>query len=121
MVCKDKENNLQTTLCRKPTDQQSYLHAKSEHPRALKNRITYSQTLRLETLCSTKDEYQKNSAVMKTKHNEDNLDKQMETVDSIERKQILQNNEKIKSKKNIPLVLIYNRNLPNISELVRKN
>ena len=42
MVCKDKENNLQTTLYRKPTDQQSYLHAKLEHPSALKNSIAYS-------------------------------------------------------------------------------
>ena len=31
MVYKDKENNLQTTLYRKPTDLQSYLYAKSEH------------------------------------------------------------------------------------------
>ena len=28
-VCKDKENNLQTTLYRKRTDQQSHRHAKS--------------------------------------------------------------------------------------------
>ena len=32
---KDKENNLQTILYQKPNDQQSYLHAKSEHPSAL--------------------------------------------------------------------------------------
>ena len=36
MVYKDKENNLQTTLYQKPTDQQSYLRAKSECPSALK-------------------------------------------------------------------------------------
>ena len=46
MVYKDKENNLQTTLYQKPTDQQSYLHSKSEHSSALKNSIAYSQTLR---------------------------------------------------------------------------
>ena len=34
-VYKDREN-LQTTLYRKATDQQSYLQAKSEHPSALK-------------------------------------------------------------------------------------
>ena len=38
MVYKDRENNLQTTLYRKPTDQQSYLHAKSEHPSAIKKK-----------------------------------------------------------------------------------
>ena len=60
MVHKDKENNLQTTLYRKPTNHQSYLHAKSEHPSTLKNSIAYSQTLILKTICSTDDEYQRN-------------------------------------------------------------
>ena len=52
------------------------------------------------------------------KYNEDNLNKQMENVDLIEGKELLQNNEKSNSKKNIPLVLTYNRTLPNISEVV---
>ena len=55
------------------------------------------------------------------KYNKDNLSKQMEKVDLIERKELLQNNEKINSKKNIPLELTYSRTLPKISELVRKN
>ena len=42
---------------RKPTDQKSYLQVKSEHPRALKSNIAYSQTLRAKTVCSTGDEY----------------------------------------------------------------
>ena len=52
------------------------------------------------------------------KYNEDNLNKQMENVDLTEGKELLQNNEKSNSKKNIPLVLTYNRTLPNISEVV---
>ena len=55
------------------------------------------------------------------KYTKDNLSKQMEKVDLIERKELLQNNEKISSKKNIPLELTYSRTLPKISELVRKN
>ena len=39
---------------------------------------------------------------------EDNLNKKMEKVDLIEQKELLQNNEKSNSKKNIPLVLTYN-------------
>ena len=53
MLYKDENNNIQTTLYRKPTDQQAFLHAKSEHPRSLKNIIPYSQALRLKTICST--------------------------------------------------------------------
>ena len=41
----------------------------------------------------------------------------MEKVDLIERKELIQNN----SKKNIPLVIKYNRTLPHIQEVIRKN
>ena len=32
LIYKDKNNNIQTTLYKKPTDHQNYLHAKSAHP-----------------------------------------------------------------------------------------
>lgn len=59
--------------------------------------------LGLKTICSTKDEYQKNCAVMKQKplegkYNEDNLNKQMDEVYLTEPKELLQNDEKINSK-----------------------
>ena len=47
---KDINNKLQTTLYKKPTDHQSYLHANSEHPRSLKESIPYSQALRSKRL-----------------------------------------------------------------------
>ena len=50
MVDKDKEN-----------------HAKSERPSGLKNSIIYSQTLRLKTIRSAEDKYQRNCAVIKQK------------------------------------------------------
>ena len=49
MICKDKENNLQITLYRKPTDQQSYLHAKSEHLSTLKNSIAYKPNFEIKS------------------------------------------------------------------------
>ena len=39
LVYKDINNKLQITLCKKPTDRQSYLHANSEYPRSLKESI----------------------------------------------------------------------------------
>ena len=45
----------------------------------------------------------------------------MEKFDSIERKVLLQNNEKSNSKKNIPPVLKHDRTLPKTLEVVRKN
>lgn len=45
----------------------------------------------------------------------------MSKVTLIEQKEVLQDNEKINTKKNIPLVLAHNRTIRNISEVVGKN
>ena len=74
MLYEDKNNNIQTTLYRKPTDQQAFLHGKSEHSRSLKSSISYSQALRLKTICSTSTEFDKNCAIVKQKF----LDRQYE-------------------------------------------
>ena len=65
MLYKDKNNNIQTILYRKPTDQQAFLHAKSEHPRSLKSSTPCSQALRLKPIRSTTTEFDKNCAVIK--------------------------------------------------------
>ena len=93
MTYKEENNNIQTTLYRKPTDQQAILHAKSEHPRSLKSRIPYSQALRLKTICSTSTEFDKNCAIIKQKfldrkYEEEVLDEQIKKVDRIERKEL---------------------------------
>ena len=68
MVYKNRKKNLQATLYCKPTEQKSYLHAKLEHSNLLKNSIPFSQMLRLQTICSTEDEHQRNCVVMKQKY-----------------------------------------------------
>ena len=57
LIYEDKINTLQTTLYRKPTDQQSFLHAQSNHPKSLKRSKPYSQALKIKTICSTITEY----------------------------------------------------------------
>ena len=47
LIYKDKSKTLQTTLYRKPTDQQSCLRAHSDHPKSFKISIPYSQALRI--------------------------------------------------------------------------
>ena len=124
MLYKDKNNNIQTTLYRKPTDQQAFLHAKSEHPRSLKNSIPYGQALRLKTICSTSTEFDKNCAIIKQKfldrQYKEVLDEQIKKVDRIERKELFTCKEK-NSKSRIPLSITYNRTLPNISKIVNRN
>ena len=44
---KDKNDHFQTTLYKKPTNRQNYLHSKSEHPYALKKSMAFTQVLRI--------------------------------------------------------------------------
>ena len=113
MLYKDENNNIQTTLYRKPTDQQAFLHAKSEHPRSLKGSIPYSQALRLKTICSTSTEFDKNCAAIKQKfldrqYKEEVLDEQIKKVDRTERKGLFTCKEK-NNKNRILLSVTYNR------------
>ena len=114
MLYKDENNNIQTTLYRKPTDQQAFLHAKSEHPRSLKSSIPYSQALRLKTICSTSTEFDKNCAAIKQKfldrqYKEEVLDEQIKKVDRTERKGLFTCKEKNNNKNRILLSVTYNR------------
>ena len=65
LIYKDKNNNIQTTLYKKPTDRQNYIHSKSTHPFSLKKSIAYSQALRLKRICSTIVEYEKHTKNLK--------------------------------------------------------
>ena len=68
LTYKDKNNYIQTTLYKNPTDHQNYIHSKSAHPFSLKKSIAYNQALRLKRICSTTGEYEKHT---------DNLTKQL--------------------------------------------
>ena len=93
LIYKDK-NTLQTTLYRKPTDQQSFLHAHSDHPKSLKRSITYSQVLRIKTISSILTEYKKHCAILKQNFIERGykgniLKDEIDMVDNIDRKDLL--------------------------------
>ena len=61
------ENKLKTTVYNKPTDEKSYLHAKSYHPESTKKAIPYSQSLRLKQICSDDADYKENNKVLLNK------------------------------------------------------
>ena len=126
MLYKDKNNNIQMTWYCKPTDQQTLLHTKSEHPRSLKSSIPYSLALRLKTICSTSTEFDKNCAIIKQKflhqqYKEEVLDEQIKTVGRIERKELFACKEENNDKNRIPLSITYNRTLPDIYKIVNRN
>ena len=116
---------IQTTLLRKPSDKQAFLHANLEQTRSLKNSIRYSQALRLKTIYSTTTEYDKNCATIKQKlldrqYKEEVLDEQIMKVDRIERKELFTNKEK-SNQNRIPLSIKYNRTLPNTSKILDRS
>ena len=99
LIYKDKKITLQTTLYQKPTDQQSYLQANSDHPKSLKRSIPYSQVLRIKTICSTLTEYKKHCAIPKPNfiergYEENILKDKIDKVENIDRKDLLSKKEK---------------------------
>ena len=80
MLYIDENNNIQKTLYIKPTDQQAFLLAKSEHPRS------HIQVLRLKTIHSTSTKFDKNCAIIKQKfldrqYKEEVLEEEIKKVD----------------------------------------
>ena len=125
LVYIDSKNRLQTTLSKKPTDCQNYLHMKSAHLFSLKKSIPYSQALRIKCICSTFKKYRKHSQdlikrFVEKGYNESTVGKQIERVDHLERSLLLKNC-KPKCKDSIPFLITYNSVLPNIKEIISKH
>ena len=125
LVYIDSKNRLQTTLYKKPTDCQNYLHAKSAHPFSLKKGIPYSQALRIKRICSTFEEYRKHSQdlikrFVEKGYNELTVRKQIERVDHLDRSLPLKNFKPTR-KDSISFSVTYDPVLPNIQEIINKH
>ena len=95
LVYRDINNKLQTTLYKKLTDRQSYLHANSGHLRSLRENIAYSQTLRVHFV---KRGYEKSL-----------IENQVEKVAKLDRSVLLAEQNKSKKVSGFPLSVTYNR------------
>ena len=60
------DNKLSTDLYIKPTDRHQYLHYSSSHPDHTKKSIVYSQTLRLNRICSVEADFVRHKKEMKS-------------------------------------------------------
>ena len=125
LVYIDSNSRLQTTIYKKPTECQNYLHAKSAHSFSLKKSISHSQALGIKRICSTFDEYRKHSQdlikrFVEKGYNESTVRKQIETVDHLDRSLLLKHC-KPKRKDSVPFSVTYNPVLPNIKEVTNKH
>ena len=125
LTYKDKNNKIQTTLYKKPTDRQNYIHSKSAHPFSLKNSIAYSQALRLKRICSTTGEYEKHTENLKKQlikkgYPETMVNEEIQKAINQDRKGLL-NKEKTETGNHITLCVSYNKTLPNIKIIIEKH
>ena len=109
-----KNTKLDTKTFRKKTDCQTFLNINSEHPKSLKNSISYSQTIQRKKLSSTKKNFDHHSRELKERflrqgYDRKFIDEQLEKVGKLVRDNVLQEkDQEQQDSKRIPLILTYN-------------
>ena len=121
----NSQSQIVTTLFKKPTDRQSFLHEKSYHPTSTKKSIPYSQAIRLSRICSDDKDYNAQLHLLKDKfiekgYREQDVTHQFEKASAIPRIETLRYKSKSQSN-NIMLCTTYNKNLPNINKCIEDN
>ena len=104
----------------------NFLHYKLVHPKILKDSIPYSQALHIKQICSKTSEVTKNlkdlkDAFIKRGYHSKIVDHHFERAMNVDRKILLENKEKPSTQGNLPLVLTYNKTLPNIKSVIDKH
>ncbi|XP_053394169.1 uncharacterized protein LOC128555550 [Mercenaria mercenaria] len=115
-----------TSLYKKPTDKQLYLHKSSNHPPNTKSGLAYGLGLRLKRICEKEQDYQKHRTELKQQlrrrgYSGKEVERQLTKVDTLDREDLLQKQTKKGKDKRVPLVLTYTKQLPNIHSIVRKH
>ena len=109
-----KNTKLDTKTFRKKTDCQTFLNINSEHPKSLKNSISYSQTIQRKKLSSIKKNFDHHSRELKERflrqgYDRKFIDEQLEKVGKLVRDNVLQEkDQEQQDSKRIPLILTYN-------------
>lgn len=122
-----KENKLNTTVYRKPTDKNTILSADSHHPLPLKKSLPVSQLHRLRRICDSEDEFDKQADSLlqrfQTRGYPVNwLSEAYQKVKRLDRKQLFQKNtNKQKKPFSVNYVLTYNESSNVIKSIVKKH
>jgi hypothetical protein len=101
------------------------LHNSSYHPNSLRHSIPYSQALRINRICSNKNDVEKYLNVMQTKflecgYDESTLKSQLDKAINKDRKYLLKCKEPAPSGQRAPFITTYNKHLPDIKSVFEK-
>ena len=125
LIRKDQAGNLSTTLYRKPTDRNAYLHYNSYHPQAQIQNIPYGQFLRCKKICSTQEEAEKAMTDLEAKFQQrgyppERISAQRNRAAEIDRASLLRDKPK-NTNRRTPFSTTYNQHLPHIREIINKH
>ena len=105
---------MHTKIFRKEADHQTCLNINSEHPKSSKHSISYSQTLRIKWIYSTKKYFEHHSKELKWRflkqgYDQKLVDQQLEKVVKLVRDDLLKEKDREQQDpKRIPLILTIN-------------
>jgi hypothetical protein len=116
---------LKTKVFTKPTDRKAYLHGRSYHPRSTIDSIAYSQATRLKRICSEDQDFWELAEKLKKDlvnrgHNESKVSEEINRAANVNREALLTYKEKTESNM-IPLVVSYNKRLPNLKKILEES
>lgn len=115
-----------TSVYRKPTDAQQYLHFKSCHPRHCKTSIPYSQAHRFRRICSETKDFKENTdrlrnVLIKQHYPPPIIDDAIQKAANLNRHQILHNQNKESKGERSNLILTFTSNAPNVNKILKKH
>ncbi|XP_070546329.1 uncharacterized protein [Ptychodera flava] len=119
---KIRDDHLETSLYRKPTDSRSYLQPSSFHPQHTFRSIVYSQALRYNKICSEKEDRDKqlgelHQTFTQLKYKPCIVEKQITRASHINRGDLLQYGPKTNVSR-VPLVVTYNPQLKCLQRII---
>ncbi|XP_059570339.1 uncharacterized protein LOC106738317 [Alligator mississippiensis] len=119
-----QKGKIQTTVYKKPTDQHTYLHRTSNHPKHTKKPVIYSQALRSHRICTeehTRDRHLTNlkKAFTQQGHSSRERDRTFERATRIPREELLQYRRNPPTNRT-PLVMTYHPSLEPVQKILKQ-
>ena len=117
-------NKIETSVYRKPTDSQTYLHPMSAHPPHTFKSIVYSQALRYRRICSEATTFRKQSNELKKAfltlgYHNTIVSKEIKKAEAIPRKKLIE--PKLHAAQNrVPLVITFHPALKPLTHIIKQ-